>query len=177
MTRRVDLDFQPVRRPHWSGWLLLLISLAAATRLMLEFRDLQADTARAEGRSARLESRLSDGAPADSRGARDYAARVAQARGIAKQLTLPWGDLFDAVETAATTKVALVALQPDAEQEVVRITAETRNLDDALAFVRRLQETRRLSGVYLASHQVQAQDPQHPVRFVVMAGFGGGERS
>ena len=175
--RRLDLDFQPARRTAWFGWLLLTISLAAAGQLLLEFRDLQADLARAEGRSARLEARGSAGAPSDPRGAKDHAARLAEAHGIAKQLTLPWGDLFDAVESAATTKVALVALQPDADQEVVRITAETRNLDDALAFVRRLQETRRLRGVYLASHQVQAQDPQHPVRFVVMAGFGGGEKS
>lgn len=175
--RRLDLDFQPARRAAWFGWLLLLISLTAAGKLVLEFRDLQADLAHAQGRSARLEARLSGGAPADLRGARDYAAQLAQARGIAKQLTLPWGDLFEAVESAATTKVALVALQPDADQEVVRITAETKDLDDALAFVRRLQETRRLNGVYLASHQVQAQDPRHPVRFVVMAGFGGGEKT
>jgi len=170
--RRLDLDFQRARRPTWAGWLLLLVSLVVASELVLRFRDLQAEVAVADGRAARLGARLSGLQPGDSRGAQEHAHQLELARAITRQLTLPWGDLFDAIETAATKDIALVALQPDAAGDVVRITAESRSLDEALDFVRRLQDTRRLSGAHLASHQVQMQDPQHPVRFVVTAGFG-----
>lgn len=169
--RSVALDFQPQRRFAWIGWLMLALSLAVAGRLVVEFGTLQTEVALAEGRAAHLAARIDSPAPARPREARAFAEELARARAITRRLTLPWGDLFDAVETAATKKVALIALQPDSELETVRITAETRNLDDALAFVRRLQATRKLSGVYLASHQVQTQDAQRPVRFVVMAGF------
>ena len=175
--RRVTLDFQPRRRIAWLGWLLLALSAIAAGRLVLQFGALQADVARVEGRAARLESRVEGRDSGRPRSAQASAEEFVRARAVARQLTLPWNDVFDAVETAATAKVALIALQPDGEQETVRITAETRNLDDALAFVRRLQATRRLNRVYLASHQVQTQDAQQPVRFVVMAGFGSGGRS
>lgn len=175
--RRVALDFQPRRRIAWLGWLMLALSALAAGEMVLQFRSLQAEVALAEGRAARLESRVRGQDSGRPRSAQSLAAELAGARKVTQQLTLPWGDLFDAVETAATKKVALVALQPDSDLAMVRITAETRNLDDALDFVRRLQSTRRLSGVYLASHQVQSQDAQQPVRFVVMAGFGRGARS
>lgn len=175
--RRVALDFQPQRRIAWLGWVLLVLSAVVAGRLVLQFGALQADVALAEGRAARLESRVEGRDPERPRSAQAFAEELARARTVARQLTLPWSDVFDAVETAATAKVALIALQPDPERKTVRITAETRNLNDALAFVRRLQATHRLSGVYLASHQVQTQDAQQPVRFVVMAGFGAGSRS
>jgi len=175
--RRVALDFQPRRRIAWIGWLLLLLSLPVAGRLVVEFRALQAEVALAEGRAAHLAARVDSPVPARPREARAFTEELARARAVTRRLTLPWGDLFDAIETAATKKVALVALQPDSELETVRITAETRNLDDALAFVRRLQATRKLSGVYLASHQVQTRDAERPVRFVVMAGFDRAGRS
>jgi Fimbrial assembly protein (PilN) len=175
--RRVALDFQPRRRRVWLGWLLLALSAVAAGQLVMEFRALQAEVALAEGRAARLAARV-DGRDAERpRSAQGLAEELVRARAVTRQLTLPWGDVFDAVESAAAANVALIALQPDGTQDTVRITAETRNLDDALAFVRRLKATRRLSGVHLASHQVREQDAQRPVRFVVMAGFGRGGRS
>ncbi|HZL99505.1 MAG TPA: hypothetical protein VFD43_04555, partial [Planctomycetota bacterium] len=54
-------------------------------------------------------------------------------RAVTEQLSLPWGRLFRAVESAATKQVALIALQPESGRGVVRITAEARDLAEALA--------------------------------------------
>lgn len=175
--RRVALNFQPTRRIAWPGWLLLALSVIVAGRLVLQFSALQTDVALAEGRVARLQSRVEGRDSRRPHSAQALTKELTQARTVAQRLTLPWSDVFDAVETAATAKVALIGLQPNADRKTVRITAESRNLNEALAFVRRLQATRRLERVYLASHQIQTRDAQRPVRFVVMAGFASGGRS
>jgi hypothetical protein len=167
--RAVSLDFESApRRIAWAGWGLLAIALALAGGLAARFVSLQAELELAESQATRLQVRAR-AAPADAKAARQRAEELQRARIVSRQLTLPWGPLFESVERAATSRVALLGLQPDTAQNVVRITAESRELSDALEFVRRLEATRRLGRVHLASHQVQEQDPQRPVRFVVIA--------
>jgi len=63
-------------------------------------------------------------------------------------------------------------MQPDAQQRLLRITAEAGSQDAMLEYVRRLGESRKLNNVHLLSHQVQAQDPRRPIQFTVLAAFG-----
>jgi hypothetical protein len=171
--RPLRIDFVRATAPlPWLGWTLLAFSLAVSGLLV------------ADHRAARLElARIQDharGAGAVARPAstgRGMAAEIETARALTAQLALPWGPLFQAVESAATARVALLALQPDGDQGVIRITAETRDLDDALEFVRRLSETRLLGAVHLDSHQVQAENRLAPLRFTVIAGVPKGPRS
>jgi len=167
-TRTVRLDFtRLVRTPAWPGWLLLVLSITSSAYTAVEFRRLQAETEIAQGRLERLRAR-SPQAPRDAKLAQVQTEELRRAGRVTRHIALPWESLFRSVEEAATRKVALLALQPDASQNLVRITAESREFADALEFVRRLEETRRLRGVHLASHLVVEQDPQKPVRFVVI---------
>jgi Tfp pilus assembly protein PilN len=167
--RRVSLNVIGTRRYiPWLGWALLAAALAGAGQVAWALRSLQAEIERIETRVERLRARTGVGVPQDPKLMKQRAEEVHRARLVTQQLTLPWGVLFEAVEQSATGRVALLSLRPETSQNLVRITAETRDFADAVEFVRRLEATRRLRSVHLASHQVQEQDPQRPIRFVVV---------
>jgi len=69
----------------------------------------------------------------------------------------------------ATRDVAILQLQPDAEQRVLRLTAEARNRDAMFEYLKRLAAARELTNVVLVSHQVQREEPQQPIQFSVQA--------
>lgn len=170
--RTLALDFvRRHRRSSLVGWVLLAAALAAAGHLGLRFHERQGELARLELRLERTQSRVESGTKIDPKRAQALAEEMRRAQAITRQIGLPWGDLFAAVEAAATPRVALLALQPDAGQSVVRITAESKEFADALEFVRRLAASRQLRDVHLASHQVQAQDAMRPIRFIIVASF------
>src|SRR5450830_409146 len=56
------------------------------------------------------------------------------------QLNLPWRDLQEAVAAATPPTVALLALEPDARKRVLKITAETKNSDDMIAYIEQLKQ-------------------------------------
>jgi Tfp pilus assembly protein PilN len=97
----------------------------------------------------------------------DEQAKAAEA--VVRQLTLPWGSLIGAIEQAATRDVAILQLQPDAEQRVLRLTGEARNRDAMFEYLKRLGAARELTNVVLVSHQVQKDEPQQPIQFSVQA--------
>lgn len=168
--RPLRIDFaRSAAPPPLLGWGVLAASLALAALLGAQFHDASSELARLEDRAERLRARASRTVGADPLSERALRDELQRARIVTRQLTLPWGRLFEAVEGAASKQVALIALQPESGQNLVRITAEARDLAEALAFVRRLQATRQLAGVHLASHQVRTEDARSPVRFVVLA--------
>jgi hypothetical protein len=176
--RPLRIDFE--RRaapPRLAGWGLLAVAIAAAALVLIEFRGMQTELARLEDRAERQRARGERGAALDPRAAQLMREELQRARVVTAQLLLPWGPLFQAVEGAADKRVALIALQPESGQGLVRITAEAADLADALEFVRRLSAARSLRGVHLASHQVQTEDARRPVRFVVLAALASEGRS
>ncbi|HEX6529501.1 MAG TPA: hypothetical protein VF004_06765, partial [Burkholderiales bacterium] len=53
-------------------------------------------------------------------------AEMKSAQAAVRQLALPWAQLIDSLERAATRDVALLNIQPDAQNRVLRVTAEAR---------------------------------------------------
>ena len=91
------------------------------------------------------------------------------AEAVVRELTLPWGPLVRALEDAATREVAILQLQPDAQQRTLRVTAEARSREAMFDYMRRLAASRTLAGAHLVSHQVQRDDPLRPIQFSVLA--------
>lgn len=89
--------------------------------------------------------------------------------GAILQLNLPWRDLQDAVAAATPRNVALVAMEPDPRKQVLKITAETKNSDDMVAYVAELKQQELFSGVMLTRHEINEQDPNRPLRFQLEA--------
>jgi hypothetical protein len=82
------------------------------------------------------------------------------------------GDLELASRDSAG-QVAILAIEPDHEKHRVRISGESRDLTGALAYINRLQTGSTLQYPMLDSHEVVADDKEHPVRFTLTAQWRG----
>jgi hypothetical protein len=127
---------------------------------------------------ARNEARLAKaGPPADGAGRAAAAARaispeeLAVARETIQRLSMPWDNLFGALESAATDQVALLAIEPDPKSGTVVISAEGKDYAAALSYVLELSRAKTLSQVHLVKHELQESDPQRPVAFSVSASW------
>lgn len=96
-------------------------------------------------------------------------AQAAFVNGAVAQLNLPWRELQDAVAAATPRNVALVSMEPDARKQVLKLTAETKNSDDMVAYVAELKQQETFSGVLLTRHEINEQDPVRPLRFQLEA--------
>lgn len=168
--RRVELDYvaRPYRSP-WPGVAVLAVALLLGTHLAYRFTDVQRETA-ALTETQGLLNNARPARPVSRERAEDEAKQV---DAVLRQLTLPWGPMMEAVEGSAVNGVVLLQMQPDAQQYVLRLTAEATSPDVMLEYVRRMSESKLLSDVHLVNHQTQAEDPAHRVQFTVQAGFKG----
>lgn len=83
------------------------------------------------------------------------------------RLNLPWQDLLDQLERAETADVSLVAIEPDPQHGLVRLTAEASGADAMVDYVAGLKRQPDFASVAIRKHRVDPQDPNHPVRFTV----------
>jgi hypothetical protein len=173
----LSLDYErSAPRRSRLGVLLLLLGVTAA--LIVGDLAVEANRQKAEVEStlARTDRKRVPAVRGGARETKRTAEEMKIADNIAGRLTLPWADLFDALETSSNNTVALLALEPDLSKRVLRITAEAKNKSDMLAYVARLNEDRRLLNVHLMDHQLQAQTPGEPVRFSVQASWAGANK-
>jgi hypothetical protein len=169
--RRLELDYVAApRRPRALGLLVLAIGIAVAAGLLERYRTVSEDLQRIEtgrvllGPTARA---LRERSPQRL----DEEAKRVEA--VLRQLAMPWGAIIESVEEATTEDVALLQLQPDAQQRQLRLGAEARSQQAMLEYLHRLSAGRALSAVHVVSHQVQIDDPHRPLRFTVQASLKG----
>lgn len=168
----LHIDYQQNPPLSWTGPALLVLTLVAMILTVAYYVELSNKVANWEDRLEQVErrqGRLSlSGGPA-GRGGEGMALEVKRANEVLRQLTLPWNELFEAVELAAGKEVALLVMEPNMEKHVVKINGEARSLEALLNYIMRLEEQDVFGPVYLQSHQVQQQDPDKPVRFSLLA--------
>ncbi len=171
---RLELDYVAApRRAQWIGISLLAVALAVAGGMVFRYRDAHRELAALEAAQGLLNAdRRPRAAPASKERLDEEAKSIDAA---VRQLTLPWAQMIEAVEAAATADVAILQMQPEAQQRTLRLTAAAKNREAMLKYVRRLGEARALSGVHLVSHQVQVEDPSRPIQFGVQASLKAGK--
>jgi hypothetical protein len=165
--RPLELDYiASPRRVPWLGILLLALSLGVAGELMVRYRDTQAELSRVQATASLIapERRPARAVPKERL---DEETKSAEA--VVRHLTVPWGPLVQAIEQAAIREVAVLQLQPDAESRTVRLTAEAKNAEAMFEYLRRLTAAKGIADAHLVSHQVQREDPLHPVQFTIQA--------
>lgn len=172
--RKLDLDYASAR-PH-SGWSLPLLAggMALAAAALLHFQAVQRESAAlaAASSGARDQPGQRDRAPARQRAdAARQAEEVAAANAVIRELSLPWEDLFSTFELAASSEIALLAIEPDARKRVVKVTAESRTAQGMLNYIKRLQRAPLLDEVVLQKHELQIDVPGKPLRFVVVGAW------
>lgn len=167
--RRLELDyFAPPRRALWWGTVVLAVSLALGAHLFIRYLDARQELAGLETATG-LMSPERPAVRALPRERLESETKAAEA--VVRQLTVPWAALIGALEKASTRDVAILQLQPEAEQRRLRLTAEARNREAMFTYLRRLESTPALAAVVLVSHRVQNEDPQRPIQFSLQAAF------
>jgi hypothetical protein len=89
-----------------------------------------------------------------------------------RELGTPWSQLLWELEKASgdnAGNIALLSVAPDYAKHRVRVIAEARTLELALAYVQRLHNAPVLRFPMLESHELRTDDKDHPVRFQVSA--------
>ncbi len=165
--RPVRLDFvAEVHRAKVAGAALCALGLAAALVLGLAFD-------RKLSERDRLDAALSAlGKPRHSAPTPDSLKSVAEAADVERELKIPWTRLLAELEAAShdsAAGVSLLRVEPDPGKQLVRITAEVHSLQDALAYLKRLQKSAVLRYPMLESHERRKDDPDHPVRIKLTA--------
>jgi Tfp pilus assembly protein PilN len=88
---------------------------------------------------------------------------------VIEKLDAPWDVLFGGVEEVFNEQVTLLSVEPDTERREVRLVAEAKDMAAMLDYVRQVRQSSAFKEGYLVDHQINQQDPQHPVRFTIMA--------
>jgi len=167
------LDYQRNLSPHWAGLALLALALAALTMSVSYYLELNAKVASWEEKLALVDRGHGLQTAGRSGDREELAQEVERANEVLRQLTLPWEQLFRTVESAAGTEIALLALEPDVEKHVVKISGEAKDLAALLNYITRLEDEKVFGPVYLQNHHIQQQDPEKPVRFALLAAWRG----
>jgi hypothetical protein len=81
-----------------------------------------------------------------------------------RQLNLPWGEIFLAIEERTAVPVALLSIEPDAQRHAVRIQAEAPHIDSLLAYASQFRKAGPFDRVELIKHETNEQDAAHPMR-------------
>jgi Tfp pilus assembly protein PilN len=169
--RAIHLDFlQPARRGG-NGVVLLALGVAAAFAVVALQDGLKDEAGLLESQVAKLERRVRGAAPVSVQIDEPLRQEILRANEVIDQLALPWDGLFRAVEGAASDRVVLRGIAPDARAGTVQISAETADVDAMFDYVRRLEQQSGLSKVYLLQHQRERRNTARPIHFLVSASW------
>ncbi|SOF00437.1 hypothetical protein SAMN05446635_8494 [Burkholderia sp. OK233] len=171
MIPRLDLDFSRRRAPAAMGGVILLCAaavllLASGARLWHAYAENDRVQAQLEAvRQQTMANRHVVRAPLTP------AARLAekQSQSVLRELTVPWQDLFSIVEDYPDHDVALIGIDQNPAQSQIRITAEAKNFDAMIAYLKYLQTSVLLREAVLNDHLIETNVPGKPVRFQITA--------
>ncbi|GAB3626141.1 hypothetical protein PTE30175_00861 [Pandoraea terrae] len=97
----------------------------------------------------------------------ELAAKQSQA--VMRELTVPWQELLSIVESYAGRDVALIGIDQNPAQGQLRITAEAKDADAMIAYLKYLQRSTLLREAVLNTHVVETTVPGTPIRFQITA--------
>jgi DMSO/TMAO reductase YedYZ molybdopterin-dependent catalytic subunit len=166
----VTLDFAtPRMRTTRAGMALLVAGLAALTAVGMQYH---ADAQKRAGLEMRLAAATQAAAAHDPTLAQRNARLNEQAAGVARELAAPWTTMLAELEVASkdsSEQIAVLSVEPDLEKHRVRISGESKDLQTALDYLQRLQTSHSLRHPMLDSHEIVADNTEHPVRFAMTA--------
>lgn len=165
---QINFSWQP-----WRLGRLIGLGLFVAAIMLLAFAgylawQMQQERTRWQSESQRL-NRTENKRPASSDNLEQQKAELRLAGKVIAKLAMPWDELFGAIESAQNEQATLLGIEPDTERREVHLSVEAKDTNAMLAYVKQLRAAPVLKDAYLITHQVNAQDPQRPIRFTVLA--------
>ena len=106
--------------------------------------------------------------------AKEHAVKHDEISGVnaaIKEIVLPWPALFKSLEAVDSADVKLLALEPNAKQRTLHITAVALDTGSMMRYVRELTQQRVLKEVVLQSQETTDISGQTVIRFVVGAAW------
>ena len=163
MMQPLQIDFSATRRGSpWIGRVLLALAACVAADAGVSYHTAKKTL---EANQARLTQRT-PGATAPKASPQEVAA----VRETVQRLSMPWDELFMALESAASDKVALAAIEPDPRAGTVTISGDGKDYLAALSYVLNLSRTEGLERVQLVRHE-QKTEGNGAVSFAVSAAW------
>jgi Tfp pilus assembly protein PilN len=141
-----------------AGWLLL----EHQAGLQAEIDALQTDT---EQLHERLRPTHQRATPPDAETLR----QLTRANALIDELSVPWRELFRAVESADTRGMNLLALAPNTQDHSLRLSGEAHSLAEIHRYVDRLAAQPMLSGVHLMSYDTVDREGTKVITFGLAA--------
>ncbi len=166
---RLQLDFAGTRSHGGPlGFALAVVGALCLSGVLIQQHSLQAQRNGLELRRAALLGVAHRSLNVESVGG--LSAQTAEK--TVRELGTPWSQLLVELENASgdtSGNVAVLAIEPDHAKHRVRVTAEARTLELAIAYVQRLRKTEVLHFPMLDNHELRVDDKDHPVRFQISA--------
>ena len=139
-----------IQRPSLFGIACLVAGTVAAIYAYLSYSDANDEAARWQLRQARL------AAPARTIASPTNAAALttvnaAQTRAT-QNLNSPWSAWLNTLEAQSDASVAWARLEAQGESRTFRLQGETKSMEDATSFVRRLQQAAWVASAALSEH-------------------------
>lgn len=170
----LNLDYQKNASFPWLGASLLGVTVIVSVAIVAYAGNLrnQADglQARLDRDSVREAARTKSVAARDI-GKVDLAQEIKSANEVLHQLSVPWDELFKAVESSSGSRVALLALEPDFDRKQVKISGEANSYKTIMKYITVLEKQEVFGAVYLQNHDIRQDDPDRPVRFTLLASW------
>jgi Tfp pilus assembly protein PilN len=166
------LDYQQSTPFPWAGLVLLALVTIALILTGNYYLNLSDSASSWEAKLSRLKDKgaLRGSAQRNTElGAAELAQEINNANEVLRQMSVPWESFFQAIESSGGTKVTLLALDPDIEKRQVKISGEAKNYNSLTSYIVELEKQPVFASVYLQNHHVQLQDPDKPVRFILLA--------
>jgi len=170
----IKFDYLSDGRNIWVGIVVLAAGLCATLIMVWSYHETSQKISRQETLIASIKSSVNSRPkvlPVE-RDTEQTVLETSQAKAIILELNLPWKELFGAIESYQKDDVAVLAIEPDAQKGSVRINAEAKTLESMIAYLAYLQKIPLFRDVELVTHQVQEQDTQQPIRFMLQAAWG-----
>jgi Tfp pilus assembly protein PilN len=146
MMQKLQIDFrEPRQRSPWIGRVMLAGAALVALDAGLSYHT-------AKSTLGENQARLAQRTPARN-APKVSPQEVAAARETVQRLTLPWDDLFSAIESVASDKVALAAIEPDPRNGTVTISGDSKDYLAALSYVLNLSHSEGLDRVQMVRHE------------------------
>ena len=87
------------------------------------------------------------------------------------RLAVPWESLFRALESTASDRISLSAIEPDPKSGSVLISGEANDFLATLDYVGRLERSGALNGAHLVKHELRPGEAQRPIVFSISASW------
>ncbi len=157
-----------------AGLVLLGLALAATAHVGMAYWRLEQQMGRVQSAVEKVARKMEPGraaAPLTAAQKQQFEAEIKSANDVVQRLNLPWDKMLAALETSNSDDIALLGIAPDAKKRRLQVIGEAKSFAALFDYIRILQESESLAGVYLRHHQIQEQDPEKPVRFTLEASW------